>query len=475
MNGGMETSFGAGNFTAAASAGAVRASTVAKQSGDWSPAVEQNGWGRAAAAHLLRRAGFGPTADELDQAVSAGPQQTISELLATPPQLEPLYAELDRFEQHAGRANSIDSLRAWWLRRMIQTPQPLLEKLTLCWHSHFAVSAGQVNYAALMQQHVATLRRHALGTFPELLEAVMFDAATLASIGAGANRAGHLNLHLGQRVLEQYTVGPGCYSHEDVRSVARAFTGWRTLRHRTRFFAHDHDSGTKRLLGEKGRLDAKDVVHILATHPATAEHIAGKFYRWFVAESGAVPKAAVQGLARRFAQSGFNIAKLVETIIRSRQFYSPAVRWSRVKSPVEFAVGIIRASGASVPTAPLGQDLAYIGQALYEPPAPNGWRGGRDWTNPTTIVGRCNLAYALLNDSDRYGGQLNLWQVARSRGARDLPEAARFIAELFLPEAISTELLETLVEKAKSGGGGVGDQVRRFAYALFCLPQFQLC
>ena len=136
----------------------------------WAPYAPeaQRPWNLALAAHLYRRATFGAGWGELQQALSDGPQRTVDKLLRPPADVEAFNRRYDESENAA--AGSVDGLRAWWLRRMMETPHPLLEKMTLFWHSYFAVNAGPVNNPGLMRDYVRLLRSHALGSFDSLLQ-----------------------------------------------------------------------------------------------------------------------------------------------------------------------------------------------------------------------------------------------------------------------------------------------------------------
>jgi len=127
------------------------------------------------AGHLYRRAAFGSTWRQLEQALTEGPQRTVDRLVRPEGPIEEFHGSFDEYEKAAARSGDADEIRAWWLRRIIETPHPLLDKMTLFWHSHFGISNARVQNARLMGQHVQTLRRHALGRYQPLLEAVAND------------------------------------------------------------------------------------------------------------------------------------------------------------------------------------------------------------------------------------------------------------------------------------------------------------
>ena len=192
----------------------------------------QRPWNLAQAGHLYRRAAFGATWDQLQQALSDGPQRTLDKLLRPQADIAAFNREHDEYESSSGSANA---LRAWWLRRIILTPHPLLEKMTLFWYSHFAANSAKVKNARLMQRHVQLLRSHALNSFRTLLKAIPRDPAMLIWLGAEANRKALPNENFARPLMETFTLGPGHYTEKDVREAARAFTGWFVLRSRLRY------------------------------------------------------------------------------------------------------------------------------------------------------------------------------------------------------------------------------------------------
>ena len=143
----------------------------------WRPSPDDP-WGRKWAAHLYRRAAFGPSREELVEAEQLGPDGTLDLLMRGRPQAdETLQTLTDVGRVAAGRDDGGDQLRGWWLYVMLQGGHPLREKMTLFWHNHFATSITKVASADLMFRQNCLLRRHALGKFGPLLQAVSRDGA----------------------------------------------------------------------------------------------------------------------------------------------------------------------------------------------------------------------------------------------------------------------------------------------------------
>jgi len=430
-------------------------------------------WNLALAAHLYRRAAFGAGWEQLQQALSDGPQRTVDKLLRPQADVEAFNRRSEESENTAG--GSIDGLRAWWLRRMMETPHPLVEKMTLFWHSHFAVNAAELNIPRLMQEHVRLLRNHALGSFDSLLQAISRDPAMLLWLGADANRKAAPNEGFVRPLLETFTLGSGHFTEEDVRAAARAFTGWSVLRGQLRYFPLEHDETAMRFLGREGSFTADDIVRMVLEQPATSRTVVRKLYRWLISETEEPTDVLIAPPAESFAKDR-NVAKLVETMLRSNLFFSQVSYRQRVKCPVEFAVGITKALEGMVSATQLAQDVANLGQDLCHPPTVKGWAGGRYWINTATLVRRNNLALAILQTGKPYESRLDPWAVARKHGCGTPESAGRFLSELFLQDDLEPAIREALFQTARTptADGEPGVMLRRLAHAVMTLPEYHL-
>lgn len=277
-------------------------------------------WNLAQAGHLYRRAAFGATWNQLQQALSDGPQRAVSKLLRPEEDTAKFNREYDEYETSAG---SVTALRAWWLRRIIQTPHPLQEKMTLFCHSHFATNGAKVKNARLMQRHVQLLRSQALNSFRALLKAISRDPAVLIWLGAEANRKALPNENFARPLMEAFTLGTGHYTEKDIHEAARAFTGWFVLRSRLRYIPREHDGNVKQILGQKGNFSGDDVMRIVLEQPATSQRLVSKLYRWLICETDEADAKLTAPLAQSFAKD-YDILKLVEKMLRSNLFFSQA-------------------------------------------------------------------------------------------------------------------------------------------------------
>ena len=420
------------------------------------------------AGHLYRRAAFGGNWNQLQQALSDGPQATVDRLLRPAANVASFNRMQDAYEQAAAGGSEGGSGAAWWLRRLIESPHPLLEQMTLFWHNYFALSNARVKSASLMGRYVQLLRRQALGNFETLLTEMMSEPAVFAGLEARANRKARPSRYFARVLLEQYTLGAGNFPETAVEETARAFTGWFVSQQELRFIAREHQAGAKRGLpvtapeGEPeltGELEGKAAVRALLRQPATAQLVVRKLYRWLISETDPPAEPLVAPLAADFA-TDFNIARLVETMLRSNLFFSPAAYRQKLKSPVEFALGIIRPLEGMVSTLRLEAEADGPGPGVYAPPTIEGWAGGRCWLNRFTLLGRAQLAQALLANAGPYGGNLDPAATARKHG-RETPEAtSRFFSELFLQDDLPDPARQILAEPESKA---VPEPARRLA------------
>jgi uncharacterized protein (DUF1800 family) len=359
-------------------------------------------WDLRRVVHLHRRAAFAATWDELQRDLKDGPAASVDRLLsgnANPAAPSDFAATAGLLADSAVASADIGRLKAWWFYRLVFSPDPLGEKLTLLWHGHFATANSKVHDPGHMRRQNDTLRRHARGKFADLLNAAVREPALLAYLDAPANRKGHANENLARELMELFTLGVGHYTEADVKEAARALTGWTVEEGKFAEVAANHDDGEKTVLGTTGKLTGSDLVKVLLDHPATAGRIVFKLCRQFFGEKG-VPAEAAKELAAVLRERELDIGWAVETVLRSRLFFADANLRARVLSPVEFVVGSARALGLSDPppsTLALADWSARIGQDLFEPPNVGGWPGGRAWVSTRSMIGRANYAAALLS------------------------------------------------------------------------------
>jgi hypothetical protein len=406
---------------------------------DLSPIAKAE-WDYDKAAHLIERAGFGATPEEIERLATLTPERAVAQLVnyeaidnnALKPFDEsgiwdkgmdpfpPSRAEAVRLARDRGEglgekmlppgsprrlqpivdkffyglyANQIETQRLglWWAHRMLATRRPLEEKLTLFWHGHFATGENKVRDYRMMLQQNLMLRANASGRLQDLLVGILKDPAMLVFLDNGENVKSHPNENFGRELLELFSMGVGNYTEHDVREAARAFTGWTNDVLTYKFDAAQHDFGEKTFLGHTGAFNGDDIIRIILEQPVTGEFVAGKIYRYFVRDD--ISPAVRTQLGREFKQSGYQIKPLMTRILLSRDFYSPASYATQIKSPAHLVVSTYRKMGLrQVPTIPdFGRMTGGLGQSLFDPPNVAGWAGGRTWITPATLLQRGNM------------------------------------------------------------------------------------
>jgi hypothetical protein len=344
-------------------------------------------------ALLLRRAGFAARPSELDRYLQLGWDNTLNELLHPELVEEDFDGLLSSLQGNLLDLQNLEDVQTWWLFHMVQTRRPLLEKLTLFWHGHFAVANYKVNNPLLMHQHVQLLRDTALAKFDDMLLRVARDPAMLIWLDGASNHRNAPNENFGRELLELYTLGIGNYSEDDVKSAARAFTGWNLRATDFYFDESQHDAGDKTFLGLKGNLDGTDIITTVVNHPLTAQRIVGKLFAFF-----AYPDAEPDVLAPLvdiYTATGHEMSQVVEAILRSDAFVSDRSQNEHIKSPVDYVVGSTRMLDATVRERDLIPILRVLGQEILNPPNVAGWPGGANWINPGTLLSRWNFATRL--------------------------------------------------------------------------------
>ncbi len=357
-------------------------------------------WNLQRVGHLYRRATFGAGWTELQTALKDGPEKTIARLLQGG-------AGLDEFDKSTApladsivRVNNGQQIRAWWLYRMLYSPHPLQEKLTLFWHNHFATSNAKVNSARFMLGQYELMRKHALGNFAELLQGMSTDPAMLVWLDGRDSKKGNPNENYARELMELFSLGIGHYTEKDIREAARAFTGWEIQGTRAVWNKAQFDEGNKTVLGQTGSFKAVDIVKICLDQKSCPSFIVGKLFRFLISETVPPSPELLEPLANRFRESGFNFGELVSTMLRSNLFFSTEVYRTRIKAPVDFALGIVRALEGKVGTSALALALQELGQNVFFPPSVKGWDGGPAWLNGQTLLYRQNLALALTSTED---------------------------------------------------------------------------
>lgn len=483
------------------------------------------------ARHLLQRAGFGGTPRQIVTLASLGPDKAVDHLLDVagipfdavradafdkdiirPPradeqerlrtarrtQDEALLGRIqaERMERERLDRRQMREIQRWWLTRLIETPRPLEEKMTLFWHGHFASSYRGVEDSYHMFLQNQTFRRHALGRYADLLHAIIRDPAMLAYLDNTTSRRGRPNENLARELMELFSLGVGNYTEQDIREGARALTGHTFRDDAFHFDQRNHDDGPKTILGRSGRLTGEDFVDIILGHRACAAFITARLYRFFVADLPDNPadleparSAMLRRLAATLSGADYQIRPLLRRMFLSEHFYEDGIAGQQIKSPIQLVVGGVRTLETPVRDLNILLDaLDLMGQNPFYPPSVKGWDGGRSWINTSTLYVRHNILAFLLTGkkpvgydasaaADPYDPTPLLAELAAGHpGAeRDPAKVIDYLLKFTLGHA-PPSATATLREFAAAHGNVVtADLITGLLLLITAMPEYQLC
>nr|MDQ6931456.1 DUF1800 domain-containing protein [Candidatus Eremiobacteraeota bacterium] len=467
-------------------------------------------WNARLAAHLLRRAGFGGTPDDVNRIARMRVHDAVESFIHFPATAN-LPQPADVFDPYAqgllpagamggkramdaaGDMNrrsrlmeirkqsrqSILGLQKWWLDRMIATPAPLQEKMTLFFHGHFTTAAIQKGvWPSYVFNQNQLFRRSALGNLRDLTVAVSKDPAMLLYLDNARSAQSHPNENYARELMELFTLGHGNYSEADIRESARAFTGW-TVNPRTgEFFENSrlHDNGIKHFLGQSGNLGGEDIVTTIFRQPAASKFFASELLGYFVY---ADPEPAlVDAVAASLRKHDFNLAPVMSQLLASNVFFSERAYRALVKSPVEFVVGSYKVFGLPQTDPAAERALVQMGQILFYPPNVAGWPGGANWLTSQMMIARENFATGLVNSQMMQSSSSWLTSVPMSAGKA----SKQLIATILLGDASAAGevRLQSYLNGANTSalgtlsGENYDERVRGAAYLTMAMPAYQL-
>ena len=424
-------------------------------------------------AHLMRRAGFGASRDELERRVATGYEVTVEELLHPEQQVPVDYYEFLRYFPNWWKPGTMGGRgHAGWVWRMINTRAPLQEKLCLFYHQIFATGVSKVDHYDEIEDMIDMFRENGLGHYKTILMEVAKNPAMIYWLDNHENHATSINENWGRELLELFTMGIGNYTETDVQECSRAFTGW-TLTHKLPRFhmgrwdwefeyrPDDHDNGEKVFLGQTGNFNGEEIIDIILAQPATATFIARHLFSFFVEDESQVPSwsvtppnnpEAVNAIAKVLFESDYHIGTTLRFILNA-DFFKESL-FAKVKNPTEVVIGTLRLVGNTERPSPETMDWAIditnMGQDLLNPPSVEGWHTGIEWINSGTLMKRTNFTAELMGDLTR-PGVINIMDRLKSveASADGLVSAC---LDLMGPLDVEDDIRQELIEHAESFG-----------------------
>lgn len=468
--------------------------------------LDESAWDYVKARHLLVRAGFGGTPDEVEKLHSLGLHGAVDYLVdfveqspmdlafhGTLPLPYPNESRLTPEQRRdlsqrrmRGDSEQIARLRTWWLTRLIESPRPLEEKLVLFWHGHFATEYRTTRQAFAMYQQNQLLREHAAGNFAALLHGIVHDPAMLRYLDNNRNVKGRPNENLAREIMELFSMGVGNYTEQDIKEAARALTGY-TYDTRTaqfRFVARNHDTDNKTIFGRTGNYSGDDLVDLILAQPPTARFISQKLFVYFVHEDPS--PETIDTLADVLRRHQYELAPLLKNIFLSEEFYSPRTMGTQIRSPVQLLVGAYRDLGMKgLDYTMLATALRSMDQDLFDPPNVKGWEGGRKWVNSNLIFSRYNALADAIERIPRAGTQrgIDIVGVLAARQFASAEEVVDYLARSCLLIPLSDSERQELVEfvgplppssQWAAQADAINARLRALLVHLMSTPKFQL-
>ena len=462
-------------------------------------------------AHLMRRAGFGASYEELEVRSANGYEATVEELLDPDVHGIPPIDELlmIRFFPGTDSPRTAGHGEENFMYHMLTTKRPLEEKMTLFWHMVFATADAKVDEANDLTRQIYMFRHYGFGNYRDLLVKLAQDPAMIFWLDNQLNHKNAPNENWGRELLELFSMGVGHYTEEDVKTAARAFTGWTIQPKPPRvpynrdywefeYKEEDHDETEKEFLGHRGRFNGEDIIDIIVEQPACHRFIARQLYNYFVADEVQVPSwldvpprdpEAVEMLAQAFAKSGYDIRSTLRVLFNSDFFKDEKVWFAKVKNPAEMVAGTVRlVEDLQFPKPGLmevSQETGYQGQQLINPPSVEGWHTGMEWIESGSLVRRVNFVADRMSDTAMPGVQ----SIIERLGARERmtpEELVEGCLDLMGCLRIEEETRQELVEHAKQKGEiscgkteeehlAFGQRVAEMLRLIVATREYQLC
>lgn len=471
--------------------------------------LADSAWTYATARHLLVRAGFGGTPEEVAALHAKGLRAAVKQLvdftkqpadniafMAYPKEQPENYeVALDNDEkvrlrnERAARDNQqIQNMRIWWLRRMIESPRPLEEKLTLFWHGQIPVQYNDVGDSYYMYSQNQLFRDNAAGNFGSLLYGIAHDSAMLKYLNNDTNVKGKANENLAREIMELFSMGRDQgYDETDIRQGARALTGYTydPATGQFRFISQRHDYDPKTIFGKTGNWNGDDFVRLILETPYPAKFIARRMFMFFA--HGDPSTDTVEALTNVLRLNNYEMAPMLENLFLSEEFYSPQSMRTQVKGPVQLVVGLHRDLGLKdADYAYLVSAVSAMGQDLFEPPSVFGWQGDRTWVTTSRTFSRYNALAEILEQKPR-GGKAGVDVVGTLLAGKNFQnhaEVVDYLVKCSWDVPLSPSKREGLIEFLKplspptewqtKPDPAVNARLTRLLVMLICSPEYQL-
>ena len=429
---------------------------------------------RQLTAHLLRRAGFGASAEDLDRLAGRSYEDIVEDLVHPERMPEVDDDIISRYLPHTTSKDGQGDWNARWMFRMTNSHRQLEEKMALFWHHVFATGWTKSEHTPTMIDQIQMFRETGLSNLRTILLRLSQDPAMIYWLDNCENHSGAINENYGRELLELFSMGIGNYTETDIKNVARAFTGWTFEQplplypygHFDSKFVYrpdDHDDGDKTFLDHTGNFNGEDIIEIIVSQEATARFISRHLCNFFVADESQVPAwsieaprdpAAIDTLVAAYMDSDADMRSVMRTLLNS-DFFKNATH-SRIKSPTEYVAGVIKLSGEFRMLEPglesIEGTLAAMGQRLMDPPTVEGWHTGKEWIDGGTLTERINYAVDMVSDLDKPGTRRIVDTLASSGGPVSAERFVDTVEELSGFVGLADETRQELIHLSEEEG-----------------------
>jgi uncharacterized protein (DUF1800 family) len=492
----------------------------------WSP-LPESAWDRAAAQHLLRRAGWSATPAEVERALKAGLAATLDRLFPVAPSLfpEPPAVARTTAEQASFQARLADAepeqkrliqrevrehsqaavldMTIKWLQFSARPENAAFQKWVLFLSDIYVVGFEKVPRAPMIYRHFDILARHALGSAPALTKAVSRSPAMVVYLDLNQSRKQAPNENFARELFELFVLGEGNYTEPDIKEAAKAFTGYRLrgggVGGDFTFVPRQHDDGPKTVFGQTGNFTGDQVIDLAYGQAAAGAFVPHELAKFYLSDTG-LPREYLMALGDQWRGEGqYSLRWLAHRFFGSQIFYAPEFRANFIKSPIQFYLGLIQDLELDVIPVPrlVANPMRQMGQVLFYPPNVRGWVGGRNWINSASLAARRNLAetlFAPLNERTMNQDELIDLVAAHTSGQdsfiveddrfgplHDLPaeRASRHLIGSLLPvippPAFQSALQDFIADSQAGNPHEKNRRLRRATVAVLQSPEYQLC
>ena len=356
--------------------------------------------------HLISRTTFGATPDLLSQVRKQGTDAFIFQQLHPDTQDS---GTLAAALKSIGQIDTKQKLQNYILAHATYSKWQLREVMTWFWDNHFNTDLTQGSKLNYELSENNAFRKHALGRFRDLLGASASSPAMLMFLDNHRSHHKQPNENYARELMELHTMGvKGGYNQQDVVEVARVFTGWRVMNGRFQFYSKFHDNGSKLVLGQtvpanSGISGGKQVLDILAQHPATARFLCTKILKLLVSDnpSGSTVSQCASDYSQHYYKSD-QIARMLSAILKSNEFIAAKHFHQKIKTPIEFVVGMVRNLDANIDLRDNSNAMTKMGMRILHFPTPDGWpETGLSWVNTNQMRQRLQYSTQIVFNTNR--------------------------------------------------------------------------